>query len=112
MVGAMQPHPLFRQIGWPFCARPACAMGAMAGKSGLIVRVLQGQMPLCFQVQGPATLISAIGHLGQYVIASPDQGTVLVRLGKTNDPDLGPVRTGLGQIMSSIPVKKAANAQP
>ncbi len=57
-------------------------------------------------------MTSAIGHLGQYVIASPDQGVVLVRLGKTNDPDLGPVRAALGQIIAAIPVKEPPNAQP
>lgn len=61
-----------------------------------------GADPALFPGQGPASLVSAIGHLGQYVIASPDQHLVLVRLGKTNDPDLGPVRSALGQIVSSI----------
>lgn len=65
-----------------------------------------------FPGQGPATLTSAIGHLGQFVIASPDQGLVLVRLGKTNDPDLGPVRAALGRIVSSLPAKDPVDAQP
>lgn len=71
-----------------------------------------GSEAALFPGHGPASLTSAIGHLGQYVIASPDQGLVLVRLGKTNDPDLGPVRAALAQIVSSIPVKDVVNAQP
>lgn len=95
-----------------FLRAPSQRDGGYGGQIWLNRPRPAGSDAALFPGQGPATLISAIGHLGQYVIASPDQGTVLVRLGKTNDPDLGPVRTGLGQIMSSIPVKKAANAQP
>lgn len=58
-----------------------------------------------FPGQGPDSVYAAVGHLGQYVIASPDQGLVLVRLGKTNDGDLGPVRAALGQIVAAMPVK-------
>lgn len=45
--------------------------------------------PTLFPGSGPATLISANGHLGQLVFASPDsaggRGAVLVRLGNTPD---------------------------
>ncbi len=55
--------------------------------------------PALFPGSGPETIFAAVGHLGQYVIVSPDQRIVLVRLGKTDDPKLGPVREALGQIM-------------
>jgi CubicO group peptidase (beta-lactamase class C family) len=57
-----------------------------------------------FPGQGPDTLYSAIGHLGQYVIASPEQHLVLVRLGKTNDGDIEPVRRALGALVQSVPL--------
>jgi hypothetical protein len=34
------------------------------------------------------------------VIVSPEQKLVLVRLGKTNDPELGPVRAALGRVVA------------
>jgi CubicO group peptidase (beta-lactamase class C family) len=60
------------------------------------------QYPALFPGKGPASLFSAVGHLGQYVIVSPDQDLVLVRLGKTNDPDLGPVRAALGDVVAAV----------
>jgi CubicO group peptidase (beta-lactamase class C family) len=62
--------------------------------------------PALFPGKGPDTLFSAVGHLGQYVIVSPDQDMVLVRLGKTNDGDLGPVRAALGTMVAAMPLKR------
>ena len=62
--------------------------------------------PALFPGNGPPSLFSAIGHLGQYVIVSPDQKLVLVRLGKTNDPDLEPVRKALGAVVAKIPEER------
>ena len=59
--------------------------------------------PVLFPGQGPASLFAAIGHLGQYVIVSPEQSTVLVRLGKTQDDQLNPVRQALGDVIASLP---------
>jgi CubicO group peptidase (beta-lactamase class C family) len=59
--------------------------------------------PALFPGKGPDTLFSAVGHLGQYVIVSPDQDMVLVRLGKTNDGDLAPVRAVLGAVVATVP---------
>jgi CubicO group peptidase (beta-lactamase class C family) len=61
--------------------------------------------PALFPGKGPGSLFSAVGHLGQYVITSPDQGLVLVRLGKTNDDKLQPVREALGAVVAAIPMK-------
>jgi CubicO group peptidase (beta-lactamase class C family) len=58
--------------------------------------------PSLFPGRGPDTLFSAIGHLGQFVIVSPDQGLVLVRLGKTNDDKLQPVRDALGLLVAGL----------
>lgn len=59
--------------------------------------------PALFPGKGPATAFAAVGHLGQYVIVSPDQGLVLVRLGKTQDDALQPVRDALGTVVAAIP---------
>lgn len=63
--------------------------------------------PALFPGQGPDTIFAAVGHLGQYVIVLPDQNMVLVRLGKTNDGNLAPVRKALGSI-AATPTKNSA----
>lgn len=56
--------------------------------------------PALFPGKGPDSLFAAVGHLGQYVIVSPKQRLVVVRLGKTNDDQLGPVRKALGEVVA------------
>lgn len=95
-----------------FLRTPSVRDGGYGGQIWLNRPRPAGADAALFPGQGPASLTSAIGHLGQYVIASPDQGVVLVRLGKTNDPDLGPVRAALAQIIASLPSKDRSYAQP
>jgi CubicO group peptidase (beta-lactamase class C family) len=64
--------------------------------------------PALFPDKGPGTVFAAIGHLGQYVIVSPDQQLVIVRLGKTNDGDLAPVRAALGDVVAAMPAAPPA----
>lgn len=47
-----------------------------------------GDNPVLFPDRAPHTLYSMIGHLGQYVMVSPEQGLTVVRLGNTPDGDL------------------------
>ncbi len=62
--------------------------------------------PALFPGHGPATLVSCLGHLGQFVIASPDQNLVLVRLGKTQDDTaaFSALRAAIGQVVERVPV--------
>jgi CubicO group peptidase (beta-lactamase class C family) len=69
-----------------------------------------GSPPALFPGSGPASLFAAVGHLGQYVIVSPEQRLVLVRLGKTQDDNLDPVRRALGQVVSAVPAARQAIA--
>ena len=47
-------------------------------------------------------VFAAVGHLGQYVIVSPEHRMVLVRLGKTDDGKLAPVRAALGDVVAQV----------
>lgn len=51
----------------------------------------------------PRSAFSLNGHLGQFVLISPTQGLTVVRLGRTLDSDLEPVKKQLGQIVNIYP---------
>lgn len=61
----------------------------------------KGQEAALFPEAGPSDAYAAIGHLGQYVIIAPSKRLVVVRLGKTQDEVLQPVRTALGRLVNS-----------
>ena len=46
-----------------------------------------------------------VGHLGQYVIVSPEQGLTVVRLGKTQDAGRAPVVSAVGDIFELYPAR-------
>jgi CubicO group peptidase (beta-lactamase class C family) len=71
---------------------------------------LDPEGPTLFPGHGPEGVASMVGHLGQYVIAGegadPERAgvrhtIVLVRLGKTQDDALDPVRRTLGEIVGA-----------
>jgi CubicO group peptidase (beta-lactamase class C family) len=99
--------PLIAREWLTFLTTPSANDAGYGGHTWLNRPRPPGADPSLFPGQGPTTLYSAIGHLGQYVMASPDQDMVLVRLGKTNDGDLEPVRKALGALVESVPVTKA-----
>ena len=47
------------------------------------------------------------GHLGQFVLISPDQGLTVVRLGRTLDGEHQPVRKAIGRIAALFPREAA-----
>ncbi|MDF8332913.1 serine hydrolase domain-containing protein [Novosphingobium cyanobacteriorum] len=55
--------------------------------------------PSLFPDRGPSDLFACEGHLGQYVIVSPTQHLVVVRLGMTPEDSLDPVVERLGDIV-------------
>lgn len=69
------------------------------------------RIPALFPGHGPPTLAACLGHLGQFVIASPDQNLVLVRLGKTQDdtPQFSALRAALGDAVQRVPLTRLAD---
>ena len=66
-------------------------------------RARTGKDAALFPEQGPLDAYAAIGHLGQYVLVVPSKRLVVVRLGKTQDEVLQPVRTALGRLVNAYP---------
>ena len=56
-----------------------------------------------FPDRAPRSVYAALGHLGQYVIVSPDQKLTVVRLGKSSEPERKAVRDHLARIMALFP---------
>jgi CubicO group peptidase (beta-lactamase class C family) len=62
-----------------------------------------GERKVLFPEQGPAGLFAAVGHLGQYVLVSPRQKLVVVRLGKTDDAERPALVDALAGIVALYP---------
>jgi CubicO group peptidase (beta-lactamase class C family) len=66
-------------------------------------RASGGERAMLFPGQGPASLFAAIGHLGQYVLVSPDQQLTVVRLGKSDEPERKALVDALAKIVALYP---------
>ncbi len=86
-----------------FVATPSPTNAGYGGQFWLNRRPVGGDDRALFWRAGPADAFAAIGHLGQYVIVVPSKRLVVVRLGKTQDDGLQPVRDGLARLVGSFP---------
>lgn len=59
--------------------------------------------PVLFPDVGPASLFACVGHLGQYILVSPKQRLVVVRLGKTQDANRAAVVGHLAEVVKLFP---------
>ena len=58
-----------------------------------------------FVGRAPDTLFGLIGHMGQYVIVSPEQRVTMVRLGHSDTAEREALRTEMGDILELYPVR-------
>ncbi|MFC4294016.1 serine hydrolase domain-containing protein [Novosphingobium tardum] len=92
--------------GWiDFMTHPSPRNAAYGAQIWLNHRPSKGAEGTLFPGHGPASLFSCVGHLGQYVIVSPRQDLVIVRLGKTNDGDRAPMVAGLAKLVDLFPAR-------
>lgn len=63
----------------------------------------EGRKPLLFPGRGSDDVFACLGYQGQFVVVSPDQGLVVVRLGNTPEADLAPLHRQIGDIVGLFP---------
>ncbi len=89
--------------GWiDFMTRPSPRNPGYGAQLWLNRPQADGQVVL-FPGQAPASLFACLGHLGQYVIVSPEQRLTIVRLGKTDKIDEPSLRRHLAGIVAQFP---------
>ncbi len=66
-------------------------------------RLPEGRPQNLFPDKAPADVFAALGHMGQFVIISPQHKLTIVRLGKTTQENLGPVKNQLAKIIALFP---------
>lgn len=57
-----------------------------------------------FPDRAPASMFALIGHMGQYVLVSPEQGLTLVRLGHSTSAERPPMLQQAADVMALYPV--------
>jgi CubicO group peptidase (beta-lactamase class C family) len=62
-----------------------------------------GRDQVLFPGKGPSDVFSMLGHLGQFVLVSPQHSLTVVRMGKTQDDKMGPVNDQLAKIVAAFP---------
>jgi CubicO group peptidase (beta-lactamase class C family) len=62
-----------------------------------------GRDQVLFPGRAPSDVFAALGHLGQFVVVSPQHKLVIVRLGKTQDDKLDPVNDQIAKLISVFP---------
>jgi CubicO group peptidase (beta-lactamase class C family) len=63
----------------------------------------EGRDPVLFPGKAPSDVFAALGHLGQFVVVSPQHRLTIVRLGNTPDNQLDPVNDQLAKLISAFP---------
>ncbi len=63
----------------------------------------EGRDQVLFPGKAPSDVFAALGHLGQFVVVSPQHRLTIVRLGKTQDDQLDPVNDQLAKLISIFP---------
>ncbi len=62
-----------------------------------------GSAPVLLPGKAPSDVFAALGHLGQFVVVSPQHRLTIVRLGYTPDDQLDPVNDELAKLISAFP---------
>jgi CubicO group peptidase (beta-lactamase class C family) len=93
-------------VSWTrFMKTPSNVDSSYGGHIWLNRKRNMGRNQVLFPGKAPADVFAALGHLGQFVVVSPQNKLVIVRLGKTQDDQLGPINDQLATMISLFPKK-------
>jgi CubicO group peptidase (beta-lactamase class C family) len=91
-------------ISWVRFMRTSSANNASyGGHIWLNKRSSAGRNQVLFPEKAPSDVFAALGHLGQFVVVSPQNKLTIVRLGKTNDDQIGPINDQLAKVIALFP---------
>jgi CubicO group peptidase (beta-lactamase class C family) len=76
---------------------------AYGGHIWLNKRRPEGRDQVLFPGKAPSDVFAALGHLGQFVLVSPQHKLTIVRLGKTQEPDMKPIDDQLAKVIALFP---------
>ncbi len=89
---------------WPrFMKTSSTADTAYGGHIWLNKKRPLGRNQVLFPNSGPSDVFAALGHLGQFVVVSPQHKLVIVRLGKTQDDKLDPINDQIAKVIAAFP---------
>ncbi len=63
----------------------------------------EGRDQVLFPGKAPSDVFAALGHLGQFVVVSPQHRLTIVRLGKTQDDQLDPINDQIAKLIAIFP---------
>ncbi len=91
--------------GWIEFMRSASPASPDYGAQLWLNRDSEAQRDYLFAETGPDTAFAMMGHLGQYVIVSPEQRLTVVRLGVSDDTERALLMSELADIFALYPSK-------
>jgi CubicO group peptidase (beta-lactamase class C family) len=62
-----------------------------------------GRDQVLFPDRAPSDVFAALGHLGQFIVVSPQHRLTIVRMGKTRDDQLDPVADQIANVIAIFP---------
>lgn len=86
-----------------FMKTPSRTDSAYGGHIWLNRKRNDGRGAVLFPGKAPSDVFAALGHLGQFVVVSPQHRLTIVRLGKTQDSELDPINDQLAKLISVFP---------
>lgn len=89
-----------------FMKAPAPTNAAYGGHIWRNVPRTDGGEQLLFPGLAPDNLIAGLGHYGQFMLVSPDQRLVIVRLGMNETGDLPEITQHLGRLVALFPKRR------
>ncbi len=101
--GSVRSAQLLPNSWTRFMKTPSSLDAAYGGHLWLNRTRPKGRDQVLFPGRAPDDVFAALGHLGQFIVVSPQHKLVIVRLGKTQDDQLDPINDQLAKLIAQFP---------